>query len=131
MRFPGFLRTTRTHYPIELPVQYEIDGPDHLRGRGRTLTISRETIRFACDRPLAKDEKIRLVLAWPAVLPDGTGLNLWLVGRITRSVLGEIEIHVGSYEFRTRRGVQREQGSGTAPARNEAAQRIRKMAAYR
>ena len=130
MMFSTSLDKRRAEYPIELPVQFETCGRSRLSGVGRTLAVSRQVIRFACDRALPTDEKIRLVLAWPVMLPDGAGLNLWIVGKVTRSVLGEVQIQVVSYEFRTRRGVQGEQASSSAAARNEPAQRARTMAAY-
>ncbi len=90
-------------YPLELPVRYEMQERDRIAGQGRTLAISSELVRFEGDRPLPRDQRIRLVLAWPAALPDGTELNLWILGTITRSTLRRVEVRVFNYEFKTRR----------------------------
>lgn len=90
-------------FPIELPVQYKIDGRDDLSGSGRTLALSSEMVRLECGQRLPGGGKIRLILAWPAALPDGTRLNLWVEGVITKSALPEIQVQVLRYDFRTRR----------------------------
>jgi len=89
-------------YPIELPVEYKLREKDSVAGHGRTRAISSDVIQFEADRGLPENRKIRLALAWPAALPDGTALNLWIIGTVTRSALCEIEVRIGSYEFRTR-----------------------------
>ena len=105
----GSARMVRTHrdsyvlYPIELPVRYEMQERDGAAGQGRTVAMSSEVIRFECDQKLPRDRKVRLVLAWPAALPDGTELNLWIQGTITRCTLGKVDVRVVGYEFRTRR----------------------------
>ena len=90
-------------YPIELPVRYEMQEQDRAAGQGRTVAMSSEVIRFECEQKLPRDRKVRLVLAWPASLPDGTELNLWIQGTITRCALGKVDVRVVGYEFRTRR----------------------------
>jgi hypothetical protein len=90
-------------YPIELPVRYEIQERDGAAGQGRTTAMSSEMVRFECDRKLPRDRKVRLVLAWPAALPDGTELNLWIQGTVERCALGKTDVRVIGYEFRTRR----------------------------
>lgn len=103
----SIMRTSYASYPVELPVQYQTRGEDPIVGHGRTLAIGRETLRFECERSLPLNHKIQLVVAWPAVLPGGAGLNLWIQGTITRSASGDIEVRIGSYEFKTRREAQR------------------------
>jgi hypothetical protein len=76
---------------------------DGVAGQGRTVAMSSGVIRFECDQKLPRDRKVRLVLAWPAALPDGTELNLWINGTITRCALGKVDVRIGGYEFRTRR----------------------------
>lgn len=90
-------------YPIELPVRYEMQEQERAAGQGRTVAMSSELIRFECEQKLPRDRKVRLVLAWPASLPDGTELNLWIQGTITRCALGKVDVRVVGYEFRTRR----------------------------
>ncbi len=74
-----------------------------MAGNGRTLAMSSVMVRFESDRPLPRDRRIRLVLAWPAALPDGTELNLWIAGVVTRSISGRTDVRVANYEFKTRR----------------------------
>ena len=103
---PKTRRSPYFTYPIELPIEYELEAREWIAGQGRTLSISSEIVRFECNRPLPVDRKIRLVLGWPVTLPDGTGLNLWIVGEIKSSEFRQVTVRVGSYEFRTRRALQ-------------------------
>lgn len=104
-------------YPIELPVRYQAVGSKQLSGSAHTLVISSGTLRLSCDRALSAHLKIRISIAWPASLPDGTRLNLWIQGEVVRSVLKEVTVKVNRYEFRTRRPVQSSNGAigGTLP----------------
>src|SRR5690349_6190139 len=94
-------------YPIELPVYYRLARPHPITGEGQTRAISSDLVRFECSDSLPLDQRIWLRLAWPAVLPDRTPLNLWIVGTVTKCLSGEVEIAVINYEFRTRPAVQR------------------------
>ena len=87
-------------YPIQSPLQYEI--LDHSSGHGRIVELSSHLVRFECNGTLPEGVAIRLILMWPARLPDGTDLNLWIKGVVIGRVWGEIEVRVVSYEFRTR-----------------------------
>lgn len=93
-------------YPIELPVNFEILGPKRISVRGRTRAISSTRLRIECERPLAAETKVQLSIAWPAALPNGTQLSLWIQGEVEGSVLDEISVRVLRYEFKTRRPVQ-------------------------
>jgi hypothetical protein len=101
------MRYRYASYPVELPVRYQMQEGDPVTGEGRTLTISRETLQFLCDRTLSPNRRIQVVLGWPAALPDGTGLNLWIRGTIAGCVAGCVEVRVGTYEFRTRPDARR------------------------
>ena len=94
---------SRIQYSIELPVNYETGPREVASGRGRTLTIGSQVVRFISDQNLRPGRSILLTLAWPTVLPDGTKLNLWMSGTIIRSRFWEVEVRVSRYEFRTRR----------------------------
>ena len=96
-------RETCSIYPIELPVTYTIIDGERISGQGRTLAIGSQIIRIEVGRSLPERCKIRLSLPWPATLPDGTLLNLWVVGEATQSSVRESTIRVIKYEFRTRR----------------------------
>ena len=116
-------RTLRTElrsvFAMRLPVRYHIEGEAEM-GTGQTVAIGSEIVRFQGDRNLKTGYRIRLELAWPALLPDGTSLNLWMSGRVSSSSLAEIEVRVTSYEFRTRRKTRAEAGTpasgGAAPS---------------
>ena len=104
------MRYRYASYPVELSVRYQTQGANPVTGEGRTLTMSRDTLEFMCDRILSRNLKIQLVLGWPATLPDGTCLNLWILGTIARSAAGCVEVKVDTYEFRTRRDARRVDG---------------------
>jgi hypothetical protein len=103
-------------YPLQLPVRYETQERDRIVGQGQTLAMSSDVVLFECDRNLRRDQKIRLILAWPAALPDGTELNLWILGTVTRSARDRVDVRVISYEFKTRRA--RSAQPVVAPARS-------------
>jgi hypothetical protein len=97
-------RATSVFYPIQVRLRYEMD--NELPGHSRTVSLSREIVRFECEEPLPVGMPIRLILMWPAALPDGTPLNLWISGKIDRNLPHQVEVRVISYEFRTRPGMR-------------------------
>src|SRR5579872_2086303 len=99
-------RETCSLYPIELPVTYTVTDGDRISGQGRTVAIGSQIIRIECDGSLRERCKIQLRLPWPATLPDGTLLNLWVSGEATQSSFREYTIRVMKYEFRTRRAAK-------------------------
>jgi hypothetical protein len=104
----NFRSNSQSLYPIQLPVRYEIVTRDRVRGQqgeGLTISIGSRTVRFRTDRELEVSRKVKLEMAWPASLPDGTSLNLWIHGRVIRSSASNAEVQVAKYEFRTRRSV--------------------------
>jgi len=113
-----------TQYPIELPVSYQMGAGEERTGRGRTLVIGRSLVRFATDRDLEVGRRIVLLVAWPARLMGGVGLNLCLVGKITRSLDRVVEVQVTSYDFKTRQSARIAEISASrraAPALQKAA----------
>ena len=108
----------RPSFPIELSVKYETGASPRIAGAGRTLTLGSDAVRFLSDRNLDVGVKVQLEVAWPALLPDGAGLNLWVYGKVARSSFLEVEVRVSSYEFRTRR---RGQASMAAPTHSKPA----------
>ena len=94
-------KVLRYSYPIELPLQYKLDGKGGIAGNGQTYAITGQIVRFRCDQSLPSGRRIRLTLAWPAVLPDDRTLNLCILGTITRGVLAEVEVRVVRYAFRS------------------------------
>lgn len=93
-------------YPIELPFSYAVSTPERISGEGRTVAIGSRRLQVGCDRPLGAHVNIQLTLPWPAALPDGTRLSLWILGETTRSGSCENLIQVIKHEFKTRRPVQ-------------------------
>ena len=71
-------------YPLHLPVAYETDSRSR-SGQGRTIALGGRIVRFSTDQNLRVGQKIRMKLAWPAPLDDGTNLNLWMLGTVVRS----------------------------------------------
>ena len=94
-------------YPIALPVTYEGRETEEVSGCGQTLAMSSTRIRFQSDRHLSAGLALRLVMTWPARLPDGTGLNLWMTAKVLRSSSTEVEAQILKHEFRTRRMSQK------------------------
>jgi hypothetical protein len=105
----NFRNATQSLYPIELPVRYEVVARDRIRlqqGEGTTVGIGSRVVRFRTDQDVEVSRKVRLEMAWPASLPDGTSLNLWIHGRVSRSESSYVDVEVAKYEFRTRRSMQ-------------------------
>jgi len=93
-----------TWYPIELPLQYRSLDCGVMEGSGRTLAINSRLVRFSSDQELRVGLNLGLLISWPAKLEDGTGLSLWVLGRIERSESQQVEIVVCRHQFRTRCG---------------------------
>jgi hypothetical protein len=105
----NFRNLAQALYPIKLPVRYEILARDRIhgqQGQGLTVGIGSRAVIFHTDLEIEEGRKVKLEVAWPAALPDGTSLNLWVHGKVTRSASSNVEIEVAKYEFRTRRSVQ-------------------------
>lgn len=109
-------------YPIQVRLRFEVE--NELLGHGRTVGISREVVRFESDQTLPLGRAVRLILMWPAALPDGTPLNLWINGRIARNLPHQVEVQVLSYEFRTRPGMKRAETSMSRDLRESHAKPI-------
>lgn len=104
-------------YAIKLPVRYQMGPREPVNGHGRTLALSSTMVRFATDQHLRPGRTLNLVICWPASLPDGTGLNLWITGKVILSASWEVEVQVKKYEFRTRRGEDTTKGPFPVPSR--------------
>ena len=102
MPFMNAQNTNCVLYPIHLPVAYETDLRDRA-GQGQILALSSQIVRFSTDQNLRVGQRIRMELAWPAPLEDGTDLNLWMFGAVVRSARVEVEVRITAYEFHTRR----------------------------
>ena len=96
------LSETCTKYPIQLPMQYQTSGVRSVKGSGQTISMNSKTVRFISDHDLRAGLEVCLVISWPAYLPDGTALNLFMFGSIERSLSLEVDVGISRYEFRTR-----------------------------
>ena len=97
-------RSLPIFYPLEMPLRYTME--NQIAGSGRTIELNAEVVRFECDRTLPLGRNIQLVLSWPATLPDGTHLNLWVVGVTADALCRDVAVEVVRHEFRTRRIVK-------------------------
>ena len=100
----GWMSSSSGHanHPIELPIRHELANGAGGVGGGRTVRMGRRGVAFISDKPLPVNGKFRLTLKWPAPLPDGTALNLWIVGTVMREDARLVEVESSRYEFRTR-----------------------------
>jgi hypothetical protein len=91
-------------FPILQNVRYQcINGSRILAaGIGKTLEISSRDVRFTTQQPLARGQRIKLSMDWPATLDDNCRMKLEIFGWILRSDRGEASARIERYEFRTR-----------------------------
>ena len=113
----GWMRSSngRGNYPIELPIRYQLINGAGGTGSGTTTRMSSRGVVFISDQRLPVNGKLRLTLPWPALLPDGIELNLWIVGTVVRQDFRLIEVEISRHEFRTRGKAQTDvsqQGDG-------------------
>ena len=100
----GWMGSPNGHgnYPIELPIRYELINGAGATGSGTTTRMGSRGVVFISDQHLPVNGKLRLTLPWPALLPNGIELNLWIVGTVVREDFRLIEVEISRYEFRTR-----------------------------
>jgi hypothetical protein len=116
-------------YPIELPLTYTTSNWERISGHGRSVAVGSQIVRFECDRELPVNCKIQLTLPWPATLPDGTRLSLWIFGDTTRSSGRELTMRVIKYDFRTRRAAQPAPSASASKSLQEALARVVRVGA--
>ena len=89
-------------YPINMDLEYCVILFDRIfLGRGRTMTMSRNTVVFASDTALPEGVRVELALNWPARLDNTIPLKLQVFGQTTRVNGNVIELTILRYEFRT------------------------------
>lgn len=100
----GWMRSSnrRGNYPIELPMRYELISGAGGTGSGTTTRMCSREVVFISDKRLPVNGKLRLTVPWPALLPDGIELNLWIVGTVVREDARLVEVEISRSEFRTR-----------------------------
>lgn len=97
-------RVPRTYYPLQLDFSYLACRRGRVieRGTGQTLEISRQGIRVKPLEILTPGvTDIKLQIAWPAALDDGTRLKLVVLGRPSWNGSRLVEVIILKHEFRT------------------------------
>ena len=104
------LHTSRTPkapgrlYPIRLMLSYSAyrNGDVIQRGAGQTIEMSSTRIRIKSAETLDPSAtEIKLSIAWPIPLEDGTGLQFVVQGRPAWDEAESGTVLIASYEFRT------------------------------
>jgi PilZ domain len=97
-------RRLNWRYPISLALQYQLlnRGGIFQTGVGRTVNISSSGVLFEADAVLTPGMHIELLVEWPARINNEVELNLWLKGKIVRTVGGLAAMTIAWHEYRTR-----------------------------
>lgn len=97
-------RRLNWRYPISLALQYQLlnRGGIFQTGVGRTVNISSSGVLFEADAVLTPGMHIELLVEWPARINNEVELNLWLKGKIVRTVGGLAAMTIVWHEYRTR-----------------------------
>lgn len=96
-------RRDKRRFPIEQDCRYCVKGRRlSAVGVGKTIEISSDEVRFTTQHPLERGEKVRLAVAWPAMLDNACLLKLEICGRVVRSEPGTAAIEIAHHDFRTR-----------------------------
>lgn len=116
-------------FPIALDMQYQVlgDGTSKVRGTGRTLWMSSQKIIFEGDTALPAGTVVEITIAWPAMLDEHVGLQLWIRACVLHPLSHGIAAEIRKYQFRTR-SVARA-ATGMTTCRQPAPEEFRAMAA--
>ncbi len=95
-------RRLRRRYNLDLDVRCR---PLHtsLMVSGRIRDMSSKALCFLADEMFARGTMVELCIEWPAVLFDGSALQLKVRGPVIRSEGQQTAVLVSCYEFHTRR----------------------------
>ena len=72
-------------------------------GRGKTLDLSSQAVRFTSDEPPALDSSVELSIDWPVLLEGRCLMKLVVLGTVTRLEHQVAVVSVRATQFRTRR----------------------------
>ena len=91
-------------FPLALEMQYHsLGGPaSRIRGEGRTIWMSSREIIFESAESLPAGTELEILVAWPALLEDRIGLQLWLRASVLRNLSHGVTAGIRRYQFRTR-----------------------------
>ncbi len=98
------LRAQGRLYPIRLTLAYQAyrNGDVIQRGVGQTVEMSSTRIRIVSPETLDRSAtEIKLSIAWPIPLEDGTPLQFVVQGRPAWNEAESGMVLIASYEFRT------------------------------
>lgn len=100
---PNTDRRRAERFPIECELVYRMSGKRlaHEQGRGVTVDMSSNGIRFRTDRPLLAGRRVEIAIRWPVPLDNRCSLKLIARGRVVRSEAGQAAVAIEKYEFRT------------------------------
>jgi c-di-GMP-binding flagellar brake protein YcgR len=90
-------------YPISLDVQWRLllRNVTADSGQGRTVDLSSGGILLETGRSLPVGQKVRLVIAWPALPNKISGAELLVSGRVVRSDGNRNAIRIDQHAFHT------------------------------
>ena len=71
-------------------------------GRGKTVDLSSQAVRFTSDQPPALDSLVELSIDWPVLLEGRCLLKLVVLGTVTRLEYQTAVVSVRATQFRTR-----------------------------
>ena len=108
------------YYPLTLAFSYTAYSNGHVvqRGTGESIEISSSGVRVKTAESVdASVNQMRLSIAWPVALDDGTKLQLVVQGPVARAHATLMEVTFWQYEFRTvaRRAANVEASMHTGP----------------
>ncbi len=114
----GYDRRADRRYPIAADIEYRVATRGKLpeTGEGRTVNVSSGGVLFESPRSVPPGTQIELLLAWPVLLDNATGLRLSIVGRTVWAKGNQTAVRILRYDFRIR-GTRKKTSAGNAPAR--------------
>lgn len=92
------------YFPLTFAFSYIAYCKGHVvqRGTGETIEISSSGVRVKTAESVdASVNQMRLSIAWPVKLDDGTRLQLVVQGPVARAAATLMEVAFWQYEFRT------------------------------
>jgi len=97
-------RREKRLFPIEQDIHYQCLKVSRRStiGVGKTTKMGSQEVCFTTQHALQPGERVRLVVAWPAMLGDTCMMNLEILGSVVRSEPGTAAIKIARHEFRTR-----------------------------
>jgi hypothetical protein len=100
----GVDRRRRVRFALNIGLRYEVCGNsvgEPIKGTGQVLDISSRGVAFHADRPLERNQRLKVSLDWPAKLDNQTPLRLVLEGVVLRIRGNLVVINIERPEFRT------------------------------